>query len=337
MNILKKHWILVVVLLILSPSQSFALDIDFLMVYTKDARIAMGGETAMKNEINSMIHEVNIVLSNSRITHRLRLLGSQEVIYTESGKAQTDLTRLSMQDGFMDEVLTERDRVGADLVCLITSNSDSNGVAWPYGSTGPYNGYCTIKLTSDYWFLGQTRGHLLAHETGHMFGCDHNSDGVGQPGQGTGQGYQYWVDIVAYGTVMAYPSNSIMLHKFVWYYSNPDILQYSIWGYGVPMGVEGEHDCAGKITENASTVAGYRDTIIPDNIVWVDTSKIGAGNGTKAQPYNTVHLGINNVPVGGKLIFTQELESWEDSQIWAGTISKPMTIISKGGAMVIGK
>ena len=56
-----------------------------------------------------------------------------------------------------------------------------------------------------------------------------------------------------------------------------------------------------------------------------------AGNGTWATPYNTMALGVANVPTNGEIIIKGPGSSTETP-----TISKPMTITAVGGAGTVG-
>lgn len=66
-------------------------------------------------------------------------------------------------------------------------------------------------------------------------------------------------------------------------------------------------------------------------LVYVQFGLASAGNGTWATPYNTMALGVANVPTNGEIIIKGPGSSTETP-----TISKPMTITAVGGAGTVG-
>ncbi len=69
--------------------------INVLILYTPAAATAAGGTTAMNTLIANAVAIANTAYGNSAVTQRLRLAGSQQVAYTESGNNQTDLTNMT--------------------------------------------------------------------------------------------------------------------------------------------------------------------------------------------------------------------------------------------------
>jgi hypothetical protein len=91
--------------------------IDVMVVYTPAARVSAGGITAMQALINLAVDKSNWAFELSQIRARLRLVYQGEVDYREGPDSGTDLERLIGRiDGYMDEVHTLRDLVGADTV-----------------------------------------------------------------------------------------------------------------------------------------------------------------------------------------------------------------------------
>jgi hypothetical protein len=66
-------------------------------------------------------------------------------------------------------------------------------------------------------------------------------------------------------------------------------------------------------------------------LVYVQFGSASAGNGTWATPYNTMALGVANVPTNGEILIKGAGSSTETM-----TISKPMTIGAVGGAATVG-
>src|SRR5437868_6105093 len=112
--------------------------IDLLVVYTPAARAqASPSNTADSGpilaEIDLAVAVTNQAYENSGVIQRVRLVGAQEVAYTEvGGNLSTDLGRLSNKDpntgiaiapdGFLDNVQALRDSLGADVVSLWVVN-----------------------------------------------------------------------------------------------------------------------------------------------------------------------------------------------------------------------
>ena len=64
---------------------------------------------------------------------------------------------------------------------------------------------------------------------------------------------------------------------------------------------------------------------------WVDFAYGGTEAGTYAQPFNTLPEGVNNVPVGGNVIFKGGFTAW------TGTITKQLSLKAFGSPVTIGQ
>jgi hypothetical protein len=69
----------------------------------------------------------------------------------------------------------------------------------------------------------------------------------------------------------------------------------------------------------------------PVSIIWVDFSAGNSGNGTFANPYNTLAAGVSAVPAGGIIKIEGGGSSAETLPI-----NKAMTIVAYNGAVTIG-
>ena len=102
-----------------------------------------------------------------------------------------------------------------------------------------------------------------------------------------------------------------------------------IWAYQYP----GCSDYHSMVNTNASwrpvcyTIQGWNYA----GTVWVDFSVAGPGAGTYDNPYNTLALGIANVPVNG----TMEIKGPSSTPVTI-TISKPLILNVSGGPVTIG-
>ena len=136
--------------------------VDVAVVYTPAAREEAGGTAEIAAVIDLMIAETNQAYADSGVGHRVALVASSEVAYTEVGD-ERDLRRLQRpSDGYMDEVHDMRDRTGADLVHLIFKWQDhpfAGFALWgrPFGATCQNCG-----------------GVTFAHELGHNMGLSHD-------------------------------------------------------------------------------------------------------------------------------------------------------------------
>ncbi|MEO8046425.1 MAG: reprolysin-like metallopeptidase, partial [Nitrospirota bacterium] len=68
--------------------------VDLLVVYTSTAKAKEGGQSAIEALITLGVDSANQAYSNSQIAMQLRLVHTAEVVYSESGNMNTDLTRL---------------------------------------------------------------------------------------------------------------------------------------------------------------------------------------------------------------------------------------------------
>lgn len=104
--------------------------LDVLVAYTTQARLDAGSTTAIESAIALAITETNDAYAQSGVLQRLRLVGSMEVSYVTAG-FNTDLSRVtSVGDGFLDEVSSAREALGADLVSLWITDTTYCGLAW---------------------------------------------------------------------------------------------------------------------------------------------------------------------------------------------------------------
>ena len=105
--------------------------IDVAVFYTPTAKTANGWSTKQQAEaaIEALVTETNLAYTNSDVNQAIKLVAVEEVegyiqatdTANKTGK-NIDLDRLKEpSDGYMDDVHTVRDRVGADIVMLLRS------------------------------------------------------------------------------------------------------------------------------------------------------------------------------------------------------------------------
>lgn len=216
--------------------------IDVMVVYTTATKNLLGGDAQAQVLVQQAIDSANSAYLNSKIRQRLRLVHTQEYLYTESGNYQTDLSNLRANT----TIQALRDTHKADLVAMVGEVSGVCGVGYLMGAVGgnQNNGF---TVTTRSCAVGNLS---FAHELGHNMGSQHN------PESGSGAtyafGYGHYVNGV-YRTVMSYvdpcPSGCTR-HP---YFSNPEVIFMNF-----PTGIDNARDNARSINLTADTIANYR-------------------------------------------------------------------------------
>jgi len=235
--------------------------IDVLVVYTPAARAAAGGTSGMLSQINLAVAETNTGYANSNVVQRMRLAGTAEVSYAESGDISVDLDRITTPgDGYMDGVAALRDADHADLVSLITETPSSPycGVAWLMAGNDPGfapNAFSVVELAC------MTGYYSFGHETGHNMGLNHARSDYSSPPTGAySYSFGYKDPSNRFRTVMAYDcpvSCPRILH-----FSNPNVT-YGGDPTGVSASSPSSADNAMSLNNTRVTVANFRPTPTP--------------------------------------------------------------------------
>jgi len=215
--------------------------IDVLVVYTTATKNFLGGDAQAQAHAQAAVDAANTSYINSKIRQRLRMVHSQEFVYTEINPS-TDLSNLRA-----DAVIAAlRNTHNADLVSEISEVTGVCGIGYLMGGvTGNQNNAFTVTVRSC------AVGNLsFAHELGHNMGSAHN------PENGSGAtysyGYGHWVN-GSYRTVMSYVDPCTSGCTRVAYFSNPSVI-YN----GAATGVNNARDNARSINNTADTIAAYR-------------------------------------------------------------------------------
>lgn len=216
--------------------------IDVMVVYTTATKNLLGGDAQAQVLVQQAVDSANSAYLNSKIRQRLRLVHTQEYLYTESGNYSTDLANLRANT----TIAALRDTHKADLVAMVGEVTGVCGVGYLMGGTGgnQNNGF---TVTTRSCAVGNLS---FAHELGHNMGSQHN------PESGSGAtypfGYGHYVNGV-YRTVMSYvdPCPGGCTRRP--YFSNPEV---TFMGYQT--GVDNARDNARSINLTADTIANYR-------------------------------------------------------------------------------
>jgi hypothetical protein len=227
--------------------------IDLLVVYTPAAAAAYGA-TTLATMIENGVAMANQAYSNSRIGITLNIVGLQQVSYVESGvQASLDDLR-GTTDGKMDSVHTLRNTVGADVVTLISQDTNACGIASVMTTVGAdfeSKAFSVVKADC----LSQ---HSLAHEIGHNMGNRHDRDNSTDTGAYPySYGFRRCVsDGTGFRTVMAYSCAGAA--RVAWF-SNPGVF-YN--GYATGIAYETSPatsaDNARSMSNTAATIAAFR-------------------------------------------------------------------------------
>jgi hypothetical protein len=226
--------------------------IDILVAYSPEARTAHGGTDGIEALITLAVAEANQAYLNSAAPVQLRLVGALETAGSESGDMNTDIARLlNPTDGHMDQVLLERDALGADVVSLFVESGSYCGLGYQMAMLhSAYADYAfnVVKTSCATGYFS------FAHEVGHNLGLSHDHDNATSGLFAYSYGHQD--PIAGFRTVMAYDCLSGCSR--VPHVSNPEV-SYA----GAPTGVLGYADNALALADTAPMVATWRESQVP--------------------------------------------------------------------------
>ncbi len=216
--------------------------IDVLVVYTTATKNFLGGNTQAQALAQQAIDATNTAYRNSKIRQRVRMVHSEEFVYTESGNSSTDLSNL--RNSSVIQAL--RDLHKADLVAEISEVTGVCGIGYLMGTAVGGNQNNGFTVTARSCAVGNLS---FAHELGHNMGSAHN------PENGSGGTYPYsfghWIN-GSYRTVMSYVDQCSSGCTRNPYFSNPSIVFMN-----APTGTELRNN-ARSIDNTADPISAYR-------------------------------------------------------------------------------
>ena len=161
--------------------------IDLMVVCTAAVKNAIGALDDALLEIHNAIAGANLCFRNSDVQIQLRLVHVHETDYTPAGNLDIDLDRLTgTDDGFLDEVHGVRDAYGADVVTLLSTDSNLGGLA----NTLSYPSLSFEDSAFNVCVWDQIGAHFYSRpEIGHNMGCLHNREDAFDESQSSDSNY----------------------------------------------------------------------------------------------------------------------------------------------------
>ena len=231
--------------------------LDVLVIYTADVRTALGGTTQAEAFAQEAVNMTNTAYINSAIHTRLRLAGTLQVGYAETGDLPAALS-WAANDG---TVAAARNSFRADLVAFILErggNLCGVGRLMTRSSLGAGFSHAPYSASARSCAVGNL---TFAHEIGHNQGCQHNPEDGGSPEiLAYPYAFGHYVDHT-FRTVMSYsdPCTSPNFCPRIPHFSNPSV-NYD----GVPTGIADQRDNSRVINNTATIVSQFRVSTVAD-------------------------------------------------------------------------
>lgn len=256
-------------------------EIDLLVLFTGTTRAAAGGTAAIQALTLLAIQQTNDSYNNSGINQRVRLAHMEEVNYTESGNARTDVNRLqNPTDGFMDNAHTLRNTFAADVVVLLVENlnnlcGEAFNIMNPVSNAFEKSAFAVVQRDNC-----ATGNFSFGHELGHLMGARHDwdADSTNNSPFAFNHGFVRRnpsnTTTNPWRTIMGVRGNSGTVRIQFW--SNPNI-NFA----GDPMGVAtGSRPAnnARTLNETAATVANFRCGSPEKGKIWTSVGSDGKVN-----------------------------------------------------------
>lgn len=232
--------------------------LDVLVVYTSAARQGAGSVAAMQTLIDLAETETNTAYANSGVNHRIRVVHTEELLYSESGFSYSGALN-DLRNGNVPNALPLREQYGADLVVmLVEGNNSLCGIAFFMSTVTSSFASSAVSVTRRSCATGN---FTFGHEIGHNMGARHHREA--DPNNGPFDFNHGFADATNnFRTIMATTAGSCSSCPRINYWSNPDVN----FG-GNPTGiVEGDPSAADNrktLNQTAATIAAFRDHALP--------------------------------------------------------------------------
>ena len=225
---------------------------DVMLLYTTAVKTSYGSAAATEAALLDSMVATNQAYIDSQVDVQVNVVHLAEVTYSESGTISTSLQDLrNTNDGYMDAVHAWRNTYGADLVQLVTMDTDNCGVAYLMNNNNIAYASYAFSVTA----RGCVSGTTPAHELGHNQGICHNRE---EPTcNNPAYDYSYGLCGSTFRTIMSYssPCGTDRIRHL----SNP-----AVNVGGLPTGIDHDIDPlnsaegARTVINTAVTVAAYR-------------------------------------------------------------------------------
>ncbi len=265
--------------------------IDLMVIYPTAVKNAIGSLPDTINEINNAIAGANLCFRNSEVQIHLRLVHIHETDYEPTSNLDLDLERLTKKgDGYLDDIHNLRDQYGADIVTLLSTDSDMGGLAntLSYPSASFEDSAFNVCV----WDQIGAPVFTLAHEIGHNMGCLHNREDASDSSQSSDYDYgsfaygkRWFLNGNGYRTVMAYNDSAKSYKNSIPFFSNP-----SVYYQDVPTGNVGQEDNALALKISAPYVSNFRQSKVQGILPSVFSASINEGN------YTTLWVRLSTKP-----------------------------------------
>ena len=274
--------------------------IDLMVVYPTAVKNAIGSFQETVNEINNAVAGANLCFRNSDVQVHLRLVHIHETDYIPTSNLDVDLERLTQKgDGYLDDVHNLRDQYGADIVTLLSTDSDMGGLANTLNY--PSLSFEDSAFNVCVWDQIGAPVYTLAHEIGHNMGCLHNREDASDSSQSSDYDYgsfaygkRWYANGNGYRTVMAYNDSAKSFDNSIPFFSNP-----SISYLGVPTGNVEQENNALALKLSAPYVSNFRESKIQGILPSMFSATVGEGNYTTlwvrlaSEPINQVQVNLS--------------------------------------------
>jgi len=230
--------------------------IDLMLLITERAFAKLGKPEVAKRELAMLLAETNNIYKRSGITdgQMFRLVGFQVIPYKGRKGLRDDLTFFAT----WEPVIRYRNKVGADLVAIMTAPERSNVCGVGFIGPEATNPVPLPELGISITDVACAFSNLsFAHELGHNLGARH--DWFVDPSKGNNHGYVNQAK--KWRTVMAYDKVCREKHKYscpeVPLFSNPR-LSHKGDAAGVEQGQAEAADNVAALRLSRTVVAAYR-------------------------------------------------------------------------------